>query len=128
MSATLTVSQSWTDGKRQHFVGKIALSGSYVAGGVPLSLLVDGIFTSQPVVHSDVAGKGGGYGAALGTVYDYRYVNAPVSQGAPGIPPNQFLAQGLLRIFLAGTELSAGAFPSGVTSDSVFFYGIVQKY
>jgi len=127
MSASLTVNQHWTDGKRLHIVGLITLSGSYVTGGVPLSLLVDNVFTTQPIVHSDVVGKGGYYGYDIGTLYEYRYVAAPFQQSPPN-PPNAFLANGLLRVYSAGTELSAGPFPAGVLNDTKFFYGIFQKY
>ena len=127
MSAILTVNQSWTDGKRLHIVGTIVLTGNYVMGGIPLSLLVDQIFTSQPLVHSDVVGKGGYYGYDIGTLYEYRYQGAPQSSNAPG-QVNQFLAQGVLRIFLNGTEIAASALPAGVLSDTIKFYGIATKY
>lgn len=123
MGVTLKVNQSWTDGKRLHIVGNLTFTGNYATGGINLNLLVDGIFSSQPIVHSDVVGKGGAYGNDLGTLYDYRYVAAPYSNTI-----NQQLSQGLLRIFSGGTELSAGAIPSGVLNDTVFFYGIFQKY
>lgn len=126
MSATLTVKQYWTDGKRQHVVGTLALTGNYTTGGIPLGLLVDGIFTSQSIVHSDVTGRGGYYGFDIGTLYEYRYVPAPYQSGI-GAPAN-FLSEGTLRIFESGTEISAGALPSGVTEDTVFFYGIFQKF
>jgi hypothetical protein len=124
MSVSLTVNQSWTDGKRLHVEGALKfVAGNYVTGGIPLSLLVDGIFSSQPVVHSDVVGKGGSYGSDIGVLYEYRYVAAPYSNTI-----NQQLSQGLLRIFLNGTEIAAGALPSNVLNDNVFFYGIFQKY
>lgn len=121
MSATLTVTQSWTDGKRRHVVGTIALSGSYVTGGVPLNLAVYGNPTSQPIVVSDIVGMGGYYGAVPGTLYSYRYVPAPSTDPL-------VLQDGLLRIFDGTTELSAGAFPDGTLSDIITFYGIFQKY
>lgn len=129
MSATLTIKQAWTDGKRYHIVGSIALSGNYVTGGIPLNLSpagpnstpINAPPTTQPIVHSDVTGKGGYYGYSSGSLYDYRYVAAPSNDPT-------FLSDGLLRIFLNGTELSATAIPAGALSDTVFFYGIFQKY
>jgi hypothetical protein len=126
MSATLTVNQHWTDGKRSHVVGTITLSGSYITGGINLPLLVDGIYTSQPIVHSDVVGKGGYYGYDVGTLYEYRYQNAPYNPSPTNL--TNFLQQGVLRIFLSGTELPASALPAGVLADVIKFYGIFQKY
>jgi len=121
MSATLTVTQHWTDGKRRHVVGTIALSGSYVTGGVPLNVAVYGNPTSQPVVVSNIVGQGGYYGSVPGSLYSYRYVPAPSTD--PTV-----LKDGLLRIFSGTTELSAGAFPTGTLADVISFYGIFQKY
>jgi hypothetical protein len=123
MSATLTINQSWTDGKRLHVVGAVSLTGNYVAGGMSFSLLDYGLPTSAPIVHSDVVGKGGYYGYDIGTLYEYRYLQAP-AQSAAQNP----LANGVLRIYFNGTELSAGALPAGVSGDRIFFYGIFQKY
>jgi len=125
MSATLTINQSWTDGKRLHIVGMVSLTGNYVAGGIPFSLLDYGLPTSQPIVHSDVVGKGGYYTYDIGTLYEYRYIQAPAQGGPNAQNP---LANGLLRIFLNGTELSVAALPAGVLGDHIFFYGIFQKY
>jgi hypothetical protein len=132
MSATLNVQQSWTDGKRLHVVGVISLSGNYTVGGISLSLVNLApnslpIPTTQPIVFSDVVGKGGYYAYDVGTLYQYRYQDAPFSYGPGNSPPNQFLNQGSLRIFLGSTELSAGALPAGVLSDVIKFYGIFQK-
>lgn len=125
MPATLTVNQSWTDGKRLHVVGIISLAGNYVTGGIPLSLEVYGIPTSQPIVHSDITGKGGYYTNNVGTLYQYRYLPAPYTSSPTSPNP---LANGLLRIYDGATELSATTIPAGVLSDTIFFYGIFQKY
>ena|ERR1700690_1553983 len=123
MSATLTINQSWTDGKRLHVVGKvIGLPTNYVTGGIPFSLEVYGIPTSQPIVHSDITGKGGYYTNDVGTLYQYRYLPAPLTSGFPN------LANGLLRIYNGAVELTAAAIPAGVLNDTIFFYGIFQKY
>src|SRR5271169_1184865 len=131
-AATLTVTQSWTDGKRLHVIGNLLISsGNYVVGGIPLSLLTLGINsltipTIQPVVVSDIVGLGGYYGYdPTGNLYDYRYVPAPFNPSPQS--PNSFLGQGLLRIFLAGVELTAAPIPADVLSDTIQFYGIFQK-
>jgi hypothetical protein len=124
MSVSLTVNQSWTDGKRLHVVGNLKfVAGNYTTGGINLSLLVDGVLTSQPIVHSDIVGKGGTYSTDIGTLYEYRYLGSPNSNVI-----GQQLANGLIRIYLDGTEISAGALPANVLNDTVDFYGIFQKY
>lgn len=129
--ATLTVTQSWTDGKRLHVVGKLSISpDDYTTGGIALSLINLGVNslpipTIQPVVVSDIVGLGGYYGFDVGTLYQYRYQDAPFNPSPQS--PNSFLAQGVLRIFLSSTELSPGAIPAEVLKDTIKFYGIFQK-
>jgi hypothetical protein len=94
--------------------GSIVASGSYVTGGDTLNfatatfrLGVDGIKSSSAPTSIAVWSQGG---AAITAYFDYR----------PILGTTQ--ANNLLQVFVgAGTEVGAGAYPAGVTSDTIEF-------
>lgn len=96
--------------------GTISASGSYTALGDPLSFSgIDLIKSSlPPIMVSIQSQKSGGV-----TGYDYRY------------NPGTTLANGKFQVFVetatagsAHSELAAGAYPAGVTGDTIFFEAI----
>lgn len=111
MALAATVTKHWDDGKVLHVVGTIAASGNYVASGDALSFVNTAIKSSRVPVHVEV------HGIALGTAYSYRFV------------PGATQAAGLMLVILVstGAELAAGAYPAGVTGDTIRFYALFQK-
>ncbi|MFI5420537.1 MAG: hypothetical protein ACHQ1H_06180, partial [Nitrososphaerales archaeon] len=98
---TITVKQVWFDGKMLHVLGLVAFgAGTYPAGGLTMPLndpLIKAQRTPQKV---EIAAQAAQSAQAL---YEYTYI------------PGSDNTNGLVKIFTAGAEVSAGSTPSGVT-------------
>jgi hypothetical protein len=126
MAITLTVTEiEQSPNGIQTVMGKAVFSGSYAAGGdaLPLNTLIGQLSaqgsslasTLQPITAYFESVLGGfGTGSTPGAGGYYVPVKSTLS------PPT--LASWLLQLFAAGgAELSAGAYPAGVTGDDVRF-------
>jgi hypothetical protein len=115
MALTFTLVDTWDDGKRVHVTGTVAASGNYTTSGDTLDLSqFPLVATTQPPIQG-TAWMDGLAG------YDYVFY--------PGAAMNS----NKVKIFQQGAsagafpELAAGAYPSGITSDTITFYGIFKK-
>jgi hypothetical protein len=110
MALTLTITDHWSDTKRIHVVGTLTASGNYPAGGDVIPVNNPLIKSGSSPVFALAQGLGG---------FDY------VVTSVPGVAP----PAALLRVFTSssGLELAAGAYPAGVTGNTVNFYGIFYK-
>lgn len=106
--AVASVIDSWHDGKREHVKGTLSFSGSYTTGGEVVNLSHSAIKTTKPPVHMQIDSSSG---------YKYEYQRSTgkvmVRQSAAAGSP--------------GAEISAAAYPGGVTSDVAEFYGIFKN-
>ena len=115
MALTFTLVDTWDDGQRIHVSGTIAASGSYSTGGDTLDLSQFPIVAATQAPIQGTAWMDGISG------YDYVFI------------PGSAMNNGLVKIFQQGAsagafpELAAGAYPSGIASDTITFYGIFKK-
>ncbi len=115
MALTFTLVDTWDDGKRVHVTGTVVASGNYSTSGDTLDLSqFPLVATTQPPIQG-TAWMDGLAG------YDYVFY--------PGAAMNS----NKVKIFQQGAsagafpELAAGAYPSGITADTITFYGIFKK-
>lgn len=115
MALTFTLVDTWDDGKRVHVSGTVAASGSYTTGGDTLDLSqFPLIAATQPPIQGT---------AWMDGLAGYDYVFAPGSA----------MNNGKVKIFEQGTsagafpELASGAYPAGIATDTITFYGIFKK-
>jgi hypothetical protein len=115
VATSITVTDHWTDGRRITGVGTITFSGSYTTGGDSISfadssglLKIGG--AGLPVSFCQIAGQG---------LYLYEFIN--------GTSPT---AGNKIKIISLATqlELGSGAYPSGVTSDTVTFEVVAPQF
>lgn len=115
MALTFALVDTWDDGKRIHVAGTLAASGSYAAGGDTLDLSQARIMaSSQPPIQGTVTIDGlSGYDFVFsaGSAMDNGKVKIFQQAAAAG----------------AFAELTAGAYPGAITSDTVTFYGVFRK-
>ena len=115
MALTFTLVDTWDDGQRIHVAGTAAASGSYSTGGDTLDL------SQFPIIATTQAPIQGTVWMDGISGFDYVFV------------PGSAMSNGKVKIFQQGTsagafpELAAGAYPSGISSDTITFYGIFQK-
>lgn len=106
--AVASVIDSWHDGKREHVKGTLSFSGSYTTGGEVASFSHSAIKTTKPPIHIQIEGSSG---------YKYEFQRSSgkviVRQSAAAGSP--------------GAEISAAAYPGGVTADVAEFYGIFKN-
>jgi hypothetical protein len=108
MSLAVTVTKQWFDGKKIHVVGSIVASSTYATGGDALSFASLGIKSSQAP-----------FWVKFNSLNGYSYVYSP------NATPTQ--ANGLMRVnTTANTELTAAAYPAGVTGDTIGFYALFE--
>jgi hypothetical protein len=108
-TVTVTVKQTWFDGKMFHALGTIAIQaspGTYPTGGFTLALN-DPLIKAQRVPQAVYITPQALQGAQA--LYEYTYV------------PGTNNANGKLKIFTAGAEVAAGATPVGVSGDTILF-------
>lgn len=107
MSLAVTVTKKWHDSKKLHVVGTIVASSTYATGGDTLSFASLGINSSQPPFWVKFNSLNG---------YSYVYAAGGGTQ-----------ATGLMRANTASnTELAAGAYPAGITGDTIQFYALFE--
>jgi hypothetical protein len=115
MALTFTLIDTWDDGQRIHVTGLAAASGNYSTGGDTLDL------SQFPIVASTQAPIQGT--AWMDGLSGYDYVFTPGSA----------MNNGKVKMFQQGSsagafpELAAGAYPAGITGDTITFYGIFKK-
>ena len=113
MSVAITIVDHWSDTKRIHVCGILTLTGNYTTGGdtVNFAAVPQIKAGSGPIVFS-ATGSGG---------YNYN--------GIPG-GPTQIPASAKLQILSdsTGSELTAAAYPAGVTNNPANFYAIFPKF
>jgi hypothetical protein len=108
MALVVTVTDHWSDTKRIQAVGSVTPSGSYSTGGDTMALGSTAIKSSSIPSYVDMGGSGG---------YLYSYVKGTT------------INNGKMKIVVSSTglELAAGAYPAGVTSDSIGFHAFFPK-
>lgn len=112
---TVVTRNTWDDGKRLHVVGTIALSGSYAAGGEVLNWgAVPQVKSTRDPIWAQFEGK-------AGFVYQYDKPNDKLM--VSGQEPTSATA-GVIAL----SELAAGAYPAGITGDSIQFYAVFEKF
>lgn len=107
MALALTVTDHWTDGKRIHVVGTIVASGNYSTGGDTISFVNNDIRSTLPPVWFEVLGQG---------LFTYLPIKGTT------------IANGKIKAITAGAEVAAGAYPGGVTGDTIAVYAIFHKF
>jgi hypothetical protein len=114
MALTFTLVDKWDDGQRIHLAGTITASGNYTTDGDTLDL------SQNPVVASSQPSITGTAWMEGLSGYDYVF--------KPGSAINR-----TVKVFQQGSsagafqELAAGSYPTGITSDTITFYGIFRK-
>lgn len=99
-------SNHWSDTKRLHVVGTVVATGNYVNGtGDALN------FLTEPLIKSNT---------------NPLYVHMTGRINAYKATYNQ--ATGLVKFYLAGTELASGAYPAAITGDVFNVYAIFPKF
>jgi len=107
MTLQIVNTSRWFDGQRLHQVGTITVSGSYLTPlGEPLSFADGEVKSSRIPDYVEIHGQSGGH--------DYNYV------------PGSDITDGTMAVFLAGVEIVAGAYPAGVTNDTIKYHAIFK--
>jgi len=111
MALTLTVHQFDVDstGKQVYVAGIVTASGNYTTGGDTLDL------SSQSFIPSAQLPKQASLFTQTGQVYNYAFI-----QGTA-------LNNNKVKIYSAGTEISAGAYPSAILNDIIAFSAVYPK-
>jgi hypothetical protein len=112
MALTLTVNQFDVDatGKQLYVAGVITASGSYTTGGDTLDL------SNQSYIPSSQLPKQVSIFTQTGQVFNYAFIRGTT------------LANSKVKIYGAGgTELTAGAYPAGITGDVIAFSAVYPK-
>lgn len=108
MSLALTVTKQWWDGKKLHVIGTVVASSTYATNGDTISFASLGIESSQAPLW-----------VKFNSLNGYAYVYSPAS------PSTQ--STGKMRVnTTSNTELAAGAYPAGVTGDTIGYYAIFE--
>ena len=111
MSLSLTVHQFDVDstGKQVYVAGIVTASGSYSTGGDTLDL------SNQSFIPSAQLPKQASLFTQTGQVYNYAFI-----QGTA-------LNNNKVKIYTAGTEIAAGAYPSAILNDIIAFSAVYPK-
>lgn len=108
---SLSIVDHWSDTKRIHLIASLTVSGNYPSGG-------DSIPLTNPLIKS---GSSPNYAVASG-IGGYNYVVTTT----PGAIP----MAATLRVYVdsTGLELTTGAYPGGLTAQSIQLYMIFNKF
>lgn len=108
MSLTVTVTDHWSDTKRIHVIGTLAVAGNYATGGDTLNFATYKIKSSK--------------------VPTYLSFNM-LSKYLPRFVYGTTIANGKLLFIVpdTGLELAAAAYPAALLADAIEFYGIFKK-
>lgn len=110
MAVAVAVREFWDDGKRVHILGNLTFSGNYVTDGDSVTLT--GLFPGQRSAAEIVS-----LGGISGYLYRFDNVNKRILVfQAPATGPNPL------------AQISAAAYPAGVTGDTVIFYAVAKKF
>lgn len=110
MAVAVTVREFWDDGKRVHVLGTLTFSGNYATNGDAVTLT--GLFPGQRSAAEIV-----GIQSTSGYVYTFDRVNSKILVfQAPATGSNPL------------SQISASAYPAGVTGDTVSFYAVAKKF
>jgi hypothetical protein len=103
MPLAVVVSSKFGSGRIVRVLGTLTPSGSYATNGDALPGSAFGAGTTKKPHSIDVNGKG---------LYTYNYD----------------VEAGKLKVYTAGAEIAAGAYPAGVTSDVIRFDATFPKF
>lgn len=114
MAVSFTVKTQWTDTMKLHLIGNFAFSGNYTTGGDTINFGALSTDTQPVIVKSgsppfwvDIAGQ---------TTLLYNFVY--------GLTINN----SKIKIISGGAELAAGAYPGGVTGDTITYHAVFNKF
>lgn len=108
MTIAVTVTNKWSDTKREHVIGTLVFSSTYAQGGQAITWVDPAIKSQRSVLRVEVDGKNG---------YQYAYDRA-------NLKILIYQQNGVLGPLV---EISNGAYPAGVTGDIVDFYAIFNQ-
>lgn len=114
-AVTLTVVDTWSDTKRQHVKGTLAVgAGDYVAGGLTLSFADSKIKSSKVPVLVQIYSRA----PAVGAAFAFQYV------------PGATRDVGKLAIgdLATNADLAVAATPAGVTGATIEIYAIFKQF
>lgn len=108
-SVTVTVQQSWVEGKALRVIGTVvfgASPGTYSTGGLTLPLTDPLIKAQRAPISCKLLSQSN---AAAQADYAYKYI------------PGTTNANGLVKIFTGSAEIAASAMPAAVSGDVIQF-------
>lgn len=109
MALAVTVTNHWEDTKRVMVIGTLVATGNYVTGG-------DTINFGDPLIKSN--------SAPLFVVFNRlsKYLMAMVF--------GTLISNGKVKFTVpdTGLEVAAGAYPAGITGDTITFFAIFKKH
>lgn len=108
MPVAVALTDQWSDGKRLHVTGTLTPSASYTTTGVAINFAAAGVRSSKVPKFVGIAGAAG-----------YEFVYAAGTTAADGK---------LVGYSTAATELTAAAFPAGITGVAIPFYAIFEQF
>lgn len=114
MALAFTVKSQWTDTLRLHLIGNLVFSGNYTSGGDTINfgnVSADSypviVKSASPPLWVDIAGQ---------STFLYNQVYGTT------------INNGKVKVISAGSELSAGAYPAGITGDIITFHAVFLKF
>lgn len=113
MSITVTITDDWSDGKRQHVVGTLTFAGTYATGGEAITWSGFKIKSKLSPVLCQIEGIAG---------YHYEYVPSTKKVIVRGQEPTSSTAA-----VIALSEHAAATYVSAVSGDTVTFYAIFKQ-
>lgn len=108
MPIAVALTDQWSDGHRLHVTGTITPSGSYTLTGVAVNFGAAGVRSSKIPKFVAFSGAAG-----------YELVYAPGTNAQDGK---------VVGYSTAATELTAAAFPAGLTGVAIPFYAIFEQF
>jgi len=114
--ASLTVTDTWYDGKREHVVGTVVLTNfNYITNGIPL------VFTGQEFIKSATAPVLVNITGVAGFMYVWDYTNSTIRIFQIGaIASTPFVAAPITEL-IGGSPLT-----SGVSTDTIKLYALFK--